>query len=114
MATEIQLENETRKSAELNASRRRNDLKLLRRLARGFIWLGVVACGAHLLLAVPSVSSFTHLLVIVIETIGRLSATVGLGAVLLALAEIADSIRVPGHFCDQQRTPASEGFRGNS
>jgi hypothetical protein len=75
------------------------------------LWLGAVACGAHLLLALPSVSSFTHLLVIVIETIGRLSATVGLGGVLLALAEIADSIRVPGHVLDQQRIPASEGFR---
>jgi hypothetical protein len=94
MATEIQLADGTGKTAEINAGRRLKDLRLLRRLAKGFIWLGAVACGAHLMLAVPSVSSFTHLLVIVIETIGRLSATVGLGGVLLALAEIAEGVLV--------------------
>jgi hypothetical protein len=87
MATDFQLSKITK------ASRRASDLKLLRRLAMGFIWLGAVACGAHLLLAIPSVSSFTHFLGIVIETIGRLSATVGLGGVLLALAEIAEGLR---------------------
>ena len=93
MATEMLLAKETRKSAEIDSSRKADSVRLLRRLGKAFIWFGALACGAHLLLAVPSISSFTHLLVIVIEAVGRLSATVGLGGVLLALAEIADGIQ---------------------
>jgi hypothetical protein len=78
------------------------NLALLRLIAHGFIWLGTVACGAYLLLALPNVSSFSSLLLTVIDTIGRLSATVGLGAILLALAEIADGLRSPGRKADQQ------------
>jgi hypothetical protein len=47
MATEIQLANQDRVTTAINPSRRANDLKLLRRLAKGFIWLGALACGAH-------------------------------------------------------------------
>jgi hypothetical protein len=92
MTREVQLADEILKAGENSASRKANDLGLLRLLAKGFIWLGAVACGAHLLIAVPGVASFTNLLLIVIDTIGRLSATVGLGAVLLALAAIAEGI----------------------
>jgi len=81
------------------------NLALLRLLAKAFIWIGAVGCAAYLLLALPSVSSFSSLLLIVIDTIGRLSATVGLGAVLLALAEIADGLRNPGREGTQLETP---------
>jgi hypothetical protein len=93
MPTEIHPPKEARKTAENDPSGKTNSLRLLRRLGKAFIWFGAIACGAHLLLAVPSISSLTHALVIVIETVGRLSATVGLGGVLLALAEIADGVR---------------------
>ena len=114
MAAGIQTADETRKTVRLNVSRRAKDLDLLRLLAKGFIWLGAVACATHLLLALPSVGSFTHLLVILIETIGRLSATVGLGGVLLALAEIAEGIRAHGPFLADQPHDPSEVRRPNT
>src|ERR1700685_3498899 len=114
MAAGIQTADETSKALRLNVSRRAKDLDLLRLLAKGFIWLGAVACATHLLLALPSVGSFTHLLVILIETIGRLSATVGLGGVLLALAEIAEGIRAHGPFLADQPHDPSEVRRPNT
>jgi hypothetical protein len=92
MTTQMKQVEERRKATLIEDRAKVKNLALLRLLAKGFIWLGAVACGAHLLVAVPSVSSFTNLLLIAIDTIGRLSATVGLGGVLLALAEIADGI----------------------
>lgn len=70
-----------------------NDLDLIRRLARGFIWLGATACGIQLILAIPAVHSWSGFLLTVSDTLGRLSSTVGLGAVILALASIAQSFR---------------------
>lgn len=70
-----------------------SDVELLRRLGRGFIWLGGPACGIQLLLALPSVGSFSGFLLTIADTIGRLSATVGLGAVLLALTAIVEALR---------------------
>lgn len=78
------------------------NLALLRILGKGFIWLGAIACGVYLLLALPTVSSFSSLLLTIADTVGRLSATVGLGAILLALAEIADALRGFGKPNDQQ------------
>src|ERR1700685_915756 len=115
MAAGIQTADETSKALRLNVSRRAKDLDLLRLLAKGFIWLGAVACATHLLLALPSVGSFTHLLVILIETIGRLSATGGLAeGVLLALAEIAEGIRAHGPFLADQPHDPSEVRRPNT
>ena len=71
------------------------NLDLLRLLGKAFIGLGALACGVYLLLSLPTVESFSSLLLTIADTVGRLSATVGLGAVLLALAEIADAIRGP-------------------
>lgn len=70
------------------------DLELLRRLGRGFIWLGALSCGIYLLLALPSVRSFSGFLLTLADTVARLSSTVGLGAVLLVLTKIADSLRI--------------------
>jgi len=69
-----------------------HDFELLRRLGRAFIWLGLPACVVQLLLALPSAGSFTGFLLIVSDTIAKLASTVGLGAVLLALALIAQSL----------------------
>lgn len=69
-----------------------HDFELLRRLGRAFIWLGLPACAVQLLLALPSAGSFTGFLLIVSDTIAKLASTVGLGAVLLALALIAQSL----------------------
>ena len=67
-------------------------LRLLRFVAQLFIRVGAVACVIYLLLALPSVSSFTGFLLILANVVGRLSETVGVGAVLLALAEIAEGL----------------------
>ena len=83
-----------------------NDLDLIRRLARGFIWLGAPACGIQLILAIPAVHSWSGFLLTVSDTLGRLSSTVGLGAVILALASIAQSFREevenPGRFTERR------------
>lgn len=70
-----------------------SDLELLRRLGRWFIWLGAPACGIQLLLALPSIRSFSGFLLTISDTVARLASTVGLGAVLLALAIIAESLQ---------------------
>jgi len=67
-------------------------LRLLRLIAHVFVKTGAVACVAYLILALPAVYSFTGFLLVFTDVIGRLSATVGLGAVLLALAEIAEGL----------------------
>lgn len=69
------------------------DAELLKKIGRSFIWLGAAACLIQLLLALPGVGSFSGLLLSIADTIGRLSATVGLGAVLLVLADISESLR---------------------
>lgn len=69
------------------------DAELLKKLGRGFIWLGGGTCLIQLLLALPGVGSFSGLLLSIADAIGRLSATVGLGAVLLVLADISESLR---------------------
>jgi hypothetical protein len=69
------------------------NLRLLRFLAKLFIWFGAVACAVYLLMALPSVQSFSGVLLTVADTVGRLAGSVGVGAVLLALAEIADALR---------------------
>lgn len=83
-----------------------NDLDLIRRLARGFIWLGAPACGIQLILAIPAMHSWSGFLLTLSDTLGRLSSTVGLGSVLLALASIAQSLRQdvenPGPSTEQQ------------
>ena len=66
------------------------NLKLLRFLAKVFIWTGAVTCSVNLLLAIPSLGSFASFLLILSDTIQRLTGTVGIGALLLALAEIAE------------------------
>ncbi len=70
-----------------------NDTELLRRLGRAFIWLGVPACLIQLTLELPSVRSLSSFLLTLTDLITRLSGTVGLGGVLLALAAIAESLR---------------------
>lgn len=70
-----------------------NDAELLKKLGRGFIWLGGGACVIQLLLSLPGVGSFSGLLLSLADTIGRLASTVGLGAVLLVLADISESLR---------------------
>jgi len=64
------------------------NLELLRMLGRSFIWLGAVSCAIYLLLGISAIGSFSGALLTLIEVISRLSATVGLGAVLLALTEV--------------------------
>ena len=78
-----------------------SDVELLRRLGRGFIWLGAPACGIHLLLALPSIRSFSGFLLTIADTIGRLSATVGLGAILLALTSIIEAFHQTGNKVQQ-------------
>ena len=46
-------------------------------------------------MALPVVCSLTGFLLVLTDVIGRLSATVGVGAVLLALAEIAEGLSQP-------------------
>lgn len=70
-----------------------NDLQLIQRIGRGFIWVGAAACGIHFLLALPGVGSFSGFLLTLADTISRLAGTVGLGAVLLTLAEVAETLR---------------------
>jgi len=83
-----------------------NDVDLLRRLGRGFIWLGAPASAIYLLLSLPSVGSFSGFLLTIADTIGRLSATVGLGAVLLALATIAEAFRqAPSQARQEEQVP---------
>jgi len=69
------------------------DAELLKKIGRGFIWLGGGACLLQLLLSLPGVGSFSGLLLSLTDTIGRLASTVGLGAVLLVLADISESLR---------------------
>lgn len=69
------------------------DMRLLRAIALGFIWVGGIACIVYLLTSLPSLTSFSGILFAVTDVVGRLSTTVGLGAVLLALADIAESMR---------------------
>lgn len=69
------------------------DAELLKKIGRGFIWLGGGACVIQLLLSLPGVGSFSGLLLSLADTIGRLASTVGLGAVLLVLADISESLR---------------------
>jgi len=82
--------NSTKRKVEYMS--RNGRLRLLRFVAQMFIRVGVVACVLYLLLALPAVCSFSGLLLVATDVIGRLSATVGLGAVLLALAEIAEGV----------------------
>jgi len=74
---------------------RASRLRLMRLVAHFFVKVGAVACVAYLILALPAVYSFTGFLLVLTDVIGRLSSTVGLGAVLLALAEIADGLKRP-------------------
>jgi hypothetical protein len=61
MTTQMMQGEERHKPTLIEDRTKVKNLALLRLLAKGFIWLGAVACGAHLLVAVPSVSSFTNL-----------------------------------------------------
>jgi len=70
-------------------------LRLMRPVGHIFVKTGAVACAAYLILALPAIYSFTGFLLVLTDVIGRLSSTVGLGAVLLALAEIADGLERP-------------------
>ena len=67
-------------------------LKNLRLLGVIFIWLGFAIGILSLLLSIPSVCSFTGLLMLLASTIETVARTAGLGALLLALTGLIDTI----------------------
>ena len=65
-------------------------LRSLRYMGYAFVWLGLAMAVLYLGERLPDISSFTGLLVSIAGTIELMTRTVGLGALLILLAEIID------------------------